>query len=206
MTEAENVQPASPQAPERPASGPPGEAAQPADGGTAPAKAPGRALPSQEEIAAWIQGADLPTIGALVQGLPVARFDALVTQIRKEELLPQHWQVIAQTAPPDDEEFDRLPEVAKLRLRYRNQDLSRRRLENLRVAWRELRGKRSALWSVADLFAALRRILDRDLEVDATELLTAVRDVWRDLDLPFGQEQLHILWNCLALIRKNTKK
>jgi hypothetical protein len=38
------------------------------------------------------------------------------------------------------------------------------------------------------------------------DFLTGARDVWRDSDLPFGREQLEVLWACLALVRKNTKK
>jgi|SRR6185295_17453520 len=171
-----------------------------------PAAAPARALPSPEEIGEWIHGAEVATIGALFEGLAVAKFDVLVMQVRKEELIPQHWQVLSDHTPPDDLAFERLSEVGRLRVRYKDQELSRRRLQHLRTAWRELGGKRPALWTVPDLFAAMRRILDRKLPIDWTELLTAQRDVWRDLTLPFGREQLEILWACLVLMRKNTKK
>ncbi len=167
---------------------------------------PERVLPSQEEIAAWVEGADLPSLSTLFNLLVTVKFDALVMQIRKAELVPQHWQVISSSAVPDDGVFDGLPEVGRLRLRYRDQELSRRRLAALRVAWRELRGKRPSLWQVPDLFAALRRIIDKKLEVDYHELLSALRDVWRDLDLPAGEEQLQILWACLSFIRDKTKK
>ena len=53
--------------------------------------APPRELPSQEAIADWYAGADCPSIDNLFNNLVVMRFDALVMQIRKEELLPQHW-------------------------------------------------------------------------------------------------------------------
>lgn len=171
-----------------------------------PAAAPARALPSPEEIGEWIHGADLATLGALFDGLPVAKFDALVMQVRKEELIPQHWQVLTDPVPQDDLAFERLAEVGRLRVRYKDQELSRRRVAQLLYGWRELRGKRPALWSVADLFAAMRRIIERKYPVDWNELLSAQRDVWRDSTLPFGQEQLEVLWNCLVLIRKNTKK
>lgn len=167
---------------------------------------PPRALPSFDDLAAWIQGGEVPVVGALLEGLEVKRFDALVLQIRKEELIPQHWQAITPRTPQDDSEFDRLPEVGRLRLLYRDQELARRRLDSLRVGWRELRSRRPALWTVPDLFAAIRRILEHDRAVDLYDLLTATRDVWRTLGLPNGQEQLDILWNCLALIRKSTKK
>lgn len=171
-----------------------------------PAAAPARALPSPEEIGDWIHGADLPTIGALFEGLAVAKFDTLVNQVRKEELIPQHWQVLSDPVPQDDLAFERLPEIGRLRVRYKNQELARRRIAQLLWGWRELRGKRPALWSVSDLFAAMRRIIEKKHPVDWTEFLTAQRDVWRDLTLPFGREQLEVLWNCLVLIRKNTKK
>jgi len=168
--------------------------------------APVRPLPSQEDIADWIHGRDVPLIGALFEGLNVARFDALVMQVRKEELVPQHWQAISDRAVPDDLTFERLPEVGGLRIRYKNQELSRRRIAPLRLAWRELAGRRPAMWTVADLLAAMRRLYEHGAKVDWTDLLTAVRDVWRDLELPIGREQLEVLWSCLALIRKNTKK
>lgn len=171
-----------------------------------PAPAPARALPSPEEIGEWIHGAEVSTIDALFDGLAVAKFDVLVMQVRKEELIPQHWQVLSDHTPPDDLEFERLAEVGRLRVRYKDQELSRARVHQLRFGWRELGGKRPALWSVPDLFAAMRRILDKKLAVDWTALLTAQRDVWRDLTLPFGREQLEILWACLVLMRKNTKK
>ncbi|HEX5761289.1 MAG TPA: hypothetical protein VF121_19050 [Thermoanaerobaculia bacterium] len=195
---AETAVPATPPAP--PAVKP---AAKPA--AAAPA-APPRPLPDAEEIGAWVDGQDLPLLANLFDGLTVARFDALMMQVRKEELLPQHWQVITAREAPDDIVFDRLPEVGALRVRYRDQELARRRIENLRIGWRELRGRRPALWSVADLFAAIRRILDRKRPVDWHELLSAIRDVWSNLELPHGREQLEVLWACLVQVRKSTKK
>jgi hypothetical protein len=171
-----------------------------------PAAAPPRALPSPEEIGEWIHGAELSTLGNLFDGLPVAKFDVLVMQVRKEELIPQHWQPLSGPMPEDDLTFERLAEIGRLRMRYRNQELARRRVAQLLWAWRELRGKRPALWTVPDLFAAMRRIIDKKRPVDWTELLSAQRDIWRDLELPFGREQLEVLWNCLVQMRKSTKK
>ena len=182
------------------------EAAKPVPAKAAAPAGPPRALPSDEDIAAWIHGADVPTLGALFEGLDVKRFDALIMQVRKEELVPQHWQVLSSHAAPDDIVFNRLPEVGQLRVRYKNQELSRRRLHHLRFGWLEMGGRRPAVWTVPDLFAAMRRIYEKKHPVDWTELLVAVRDVWRGSDLPFGQEQLEVLWACLVLIRKNTKK
>jgi hypothetical protein len=182
----------------------------------APAPAPkpavaARELPDVEAIGRWAGGEDLPSLAALFQmptgaPLPLAKFDALGMQIKKEELLPQHWQVIADHSVADDSLFDRLGEVERLRARYGDEELAQRRLANLRLAWRELGGKQPALWTVPDLLAAMRRLFDRKIEFDVHELLSAVRDVWRGMTLPFGREQLEILWACLAFIRGKTKK
>jgi len=179
--------------------------AKPAPKPAAPA-APARPLPTPEDISAWIHGADVPLVAALFEGLNVTRFDTLVMQVRKEELIPQHWQVISDHTPPDEVEFHRLAEIGKLRVRYKDQEMARRRISQLLLGWRELGGRRPALWTVADLFAAMRRIIEKGRPVDWHDFLSAVRDVWRDHELPFGREQIEVLWGCLVLIRKNTKK
>jgi hypothetical protein len=179
--------------------------AQPPKPAAAPA-APPRALPSPEDISEWIHGAELPTLAALFDGLPVAKFDVLVLQVRKEELIPQHWQVLTGPMPQDDLVFERLPEIGRLRVRYKDQELARRRVAQLIWGWRELRGKRPALWTVSDLFAAMRRIIEKKHPVSWNDFLAAQRDVWRDLTLPFGREQLEVLWACLVQMRKSTKK
>lgn len=181
-------------------------AAQAAAGKTDEPKKPARVLPSEEEIAAWAQGADLPSLDNLFNQLNTKLFDAKVMQIRKEELLPQHWQVISRLEPPPDEEFDGLPEVARLRVGAADSEVAEERIEALRLAWRELRGKRPSLWTASDLFTALRRIIDKKIEIDFHALLSAVRDVWLGLRLPHGREQLEVLWACLAFIRQKTKK
>ena len=173
--------------------------------------APARELPEIEAIGRWAEGEDLPLLAALFQmptgaPLPMAKFDALGMQIKKEELLPQHWQVISDHTVPDDSLFDGLAEVARLRVAYGDQELSQRRLDNLRLAWRELAGKQPALWTVPDLLAAIRRLMERKVEFDIHELLSAVRDVWGGMTLPFGRDQVEILWACLAFIRTKTKK
>jgi hypothetical protein len=166
-----------------------------------------RPLPSPEEIARWVEaGEDLPALAALFDQLPLARYDILVAQIRKEELLPQHWQVISQRTIPKELVFEELPEVERLRARYAEDGLAERRLGALEVAWRELAGKQPSLWTTPDLFAAMRRIIDRQRQVDLHDLLSAVRDVWRDQTLPRGREQLDMLWACLAFVRQKTKK
>ncbi len=168
-------------------------------------KPPARVLPSQEQIAAWVAGDDLPSLANLFNLMNTKLFDVMMMQVRKEELLPQHWQVISRLEPPPDEEFDRLPVVERLRASAPS-EAAEQRVEALRIAWQELRGKHPSLWSASDLFAALRRIIDKKRQVDFHALLSAVRDVWRNLDLPQGQEQLEVLWACLAFIREKTKK
>jgi hypothetical protein len=166
---------------------------------------PPRALPSQEDIAAWARGGDA-NVGILFEGLPLNRFDVHVTKIRNEELVPQHWQVISALRPPEDGEFDRLPEIGRLRQHYRDQTLSRRRLDALKVAWRELRGKRPSLWAVPDLLAAMRRIVAKQHPIDWNDLLSAARDLWLTSSLPAGRNQVEMLWSCLSLVREGTKK
>jgi hypothetical protein len=199
MTEPTEVsfKPEAPAQPPRPEKSP---------GVSAPPAAAARALPSPEEIGEWIHGAEIPTIGALFEGLPVAKFDVLVMQVRKEELIPQHWQVLTDPLPQDDLVFERLPEIGRLRVRYKDQELARRRAAQLLWGWRELRGKRPSLWSVSDLFAAMRRIIEKKHPVDWNDFLAAQRDIWSDLTLPFGREQLEVLWASLVQMRKSTKK
>jgi hypothetical protein len=166
---------------------------------------PPRALPSPEDIAAWARGGDA-NVGILFEDLPLARFDVFVTKIRNEELVPQHWQVISAIRPPDDAEFERLPEVGRLRQHYRDHAVARRRLDALKTAWRELRGKRPSLWAVPDLLAAMRRIVAKQRPIDWNDLLTATRDLWLTSPMPAGKEQAEILWASLALVRAGTKK
>ena len=185
---------------------------EPASGGNSPSSAaakpppagspkPARELPSNEQIAAWIEGAELPSLAALFEGLRVAKLDTFCMLIRKAELVPQHWQVLATVDHLDDADFDALPEVRFLQTSVRG----REQTAALSVAWRELRGKRPALWTVPDLLAAIRRILDNDRAVDWSALLDGVRDCWRASDLPKAREELEVLWGCLALIRSKTK-
>jgi hypothetical protein len=166
---------------------------------------PPRDLPSQEDIARWAAGGDA-NVGILFEGLPLQRFDVFVTKIRNEELVPQHWQVISALRPPDDAEFERLPEVGRLRQFYRDHAVARRRLDAMKIAWRELRGKRPSLWAVPDLLAAMRRIIAKSIAVDWNDLLGAVRDLWLRSPMPAGKEQVEILWAALSLIREGTKK
>ena len=165
-----------------------------------------RALPGEADIARWAEGEEVPLVGALFELLDVAKFDLLVTQIRKEELLPQHWQPLPTRAAPPDATFHELPEVGRLRVHYRDHELAQRRLEALAAGWRALRGKRPALWEAADFFAALRRLLQQKVNVSPYDLLTALRDVWRTSTLPRGREQLLMMWHCLVQARRVTKK
>jgi len=171
-----------------------------------PAPATSRELPDLDGIARWARGEDYPLIGALFEGLPLNRYDGLVTQIKKEELLPQHWQVISSRRAPDGVRFDDLYEAELLRGHYRDPELARLRLDALEVAWQELRGKAPALWTVADVFAAIRRIIQKQRAVGFYDLLTAIRDVWMNLSLPHGREQIEVLWACLEFVRGKTRK
>lgn len=166
---------------------------------------PPRPLPSPDDIAAWAGGEDR-NVGILFEGLALARYDAFNAQIRNKEIVGQHWQAISETELPEDDAFDGLPEVGRLRALYKDQSLARKRLEALKVAWRELRGKRPGQWKLPDLLAALRRIIDKKLDVDFNELLAATRDLWRSSRLPAAHDQVDLLWASLALIRQGTKK
>ncbi len=189
----------------------PPEATPPAAAKPTPRPAPpARELPEIEAIGRWAAGEELPLLAALFQmptgaPLPLAKFDALGMQIRKEELLPQHWQPLTDHTPPDDSLFDGLTEVARLRVVYGDPALTERRLAHLRLAWRELAGKQPSLWRVADVLAAMRRLIVAKTDFEPYELLSAVRDVYRGMSLPFGREQLEILWACLAFIRGKTR-
>lgn len=171
-----------------------------------PASAPARVLPSAEQIAAWIGGEELPALAHLFDQLDTLRFDALTMQIRKEELLPQHWQVISQRELPADLGFEDLAVVRRLRERYSDSDRGTARLAALQLAWRELGGKQPTLWTVADLVAVLRRVVDRRLEVDFHDLLSVTRDVWAGMTLPHGRAQLDQLWAVVVFVRQKTKK
>ncbi|MFQ5525014.1 MAG: hypothetical protein ACE5GX_02005 [Thermoanaerobaculia bacterium] len=171
-----------------------------------PAPPPARELPDLDGIARWIQGEEYPLVGVLFENLPLKRYDGLVMQIKKGELLPQHWQVISSHQVPDGIRFEDLYAVGKLRLQYRDTELTDRRLGALETAWEELRGKSPSLWNASDVFAAIRRIIQKNREVEFYDLLTAVRDVWRNLSLPHGKEQLEVLWACLEFVRGKTRK
>ncbi len=167
---------------------------------------PARNLPSHEDIAAWANGKDFDNIGILFEGLALKRFDTFVTQIRAKDMLPQHWQIISETETPDDSVFDGLPEVKHLAQRYGNREIAEARVGAMKVAWRELRGRRPGLWQVPDLLAALRRIIDKGHEVDFNALLSGTRDLWLGMTLPIGRVQADTLWACIDLIRTGTKK
>ncbi len=169
-------------------------------------KPPARVLPSQEEIAGWVAGEDLPSLELLFNLLNTKLFDAKVMQIKKEELLPQHWQVISKLEAPPDEEFDGLGVVKRLLDAAPNTEVGEERVAAVKVAWQELRGKHPSLWNASDVFGAMRRIIDKKLDVGFHTLLSAVRDIWRSSDLPQGREQLEVLWACLAFIREKTRK
>lgn len=169
-------------------------------------KPPPRELPTMEGIAAFIAGEDYPLVNALFNQLVLPKYDGLYAQIKKEEILPQHWQVITAREVESAVPFGELPVVRRLRDGYEDEEIATARLAALEVAWEELRGKNPALWTAQDVFHAMRRILEKKREIDHHELLSAVRDVWSGMTLPHGREQLEQLWACLAFIRKKTKK
>lgn len=168
------------------------------------AEAAGQA-PGPEEITAWLRGRDLPTLGGLFDGMTAAGLEGLAAELRRERLIPGPASWSTGAAPRDPLAFDRLPEVGRLRVRYKNQELSRRRLAQLRLVWEELGGRRPADWTVADLFTAMPGIVRREghgRPVDWTELLSALRDVWRDLELREARERLTALGRCLNRIAR----
>lgn len=166
---------------------------------------PARVLPTAEDIAAFIAGEDMPQIGHLFDQRPIKLFDVLWLQLKKEELLPQHWQILP-NVEVDPADFDSLSEVGRLRTLYRDQQLSRTRLEQLKTVWIHLRGQQPSLWTVADVFHALRRILEKGDVVDYHHLLAGVRDVWRTMTLPAGRQRLDELWAVLEFVRTKSKK
>lgn len=169
------------------------------------AKPPPRVLPTADDVADFIAGEDVPQIAHLFDQRPLKLFDALWLQLKKEELLPQHWQILPNTEV-DPADFDSLPEVGRLRTFYRDQDLARARLAELKTVWTHLRGQQPSLWTMPDVFHALRRILEKGDEVDYHHLLAGVRDVWRTMTLPAGRERLDELWAVLDFVRSKTKK
>jgi len=206
-------------APAQPATPAPAAEAKPAEAAAAAAEAkpapakpapkpkpPPRDLPSEDAIAEWVGGADLPTLNLLFHPLPVMKFDGYILQIKKAEILPQHWSLTRSHHIEDESAFDRIGAVGRLRVHYRDQELARRRVEALRHGWIHLGGRQPSLWNASDVFAALRRFIDKKVDVDIHDFLSAVRDVWKGLTIPHGQEQLEVLWGCLAFIRGKTKK
>ena len=169
-------------------------------------KPPPRELPTMEGIAGFIAGEDYPLVNALFNQLVLPKFDGLYAQIKKEEILPQHWQVISAREVESDVAFEDQKVVQRLRAGYGDEKVAAARLGALEVAWEELRGKNPALWTAQDVFHAMRRILEKKRPIDHHDLLSAVRDVWRGMTLPHGREQLEQMWACLALIRKKTRK
>ncbi|HVR98086.1 MAG TPA: hypothetical protein VMW27_15820 [Thermoanaerobaculia bacterium] len=160
-------------------------------------------LPGPEEILAWLRGRDLPQLGRLFDGLTAGEVQALAADLRRERQLPGLASWAAGVAPRDPMALDRLPEIGRLRVRYKNQELSRRRVAQLRLVWEELGGRPPADWTVADLFTAMPGIIERGERgrpVDWTELLSALRDVWRDLEPREARERLTLLGRCLTRI------
>lgn len=169
-------------------------------------KPPPRPLPDEEGIGRWVEGEDYPVLAALFDQLVLPKFDGLFAQLKKQELLPQHWQVISTHEIPDGAKFEELASVRRLEASYSDPAVAKRRLGALEVGWRELRGKQPSRWNASDVFAILRRVIQKKRDVDFHDLLSAVRDVWSGMSLPQGRDQLEVLWGCLDYIRTKTRK
>lgn len=159
---------------------------------------PGGPLPSEADLARWLQGEDVPTLASLL-----ARLEFSLAAPAASETAPQRRAPAGhRRGLPDDLKFHRLPEVGDLRVFYKNHEVARRRTEALLFGWRELGGKRPAEWSVDDLLQVLRR---GGRQVDPVDLLTAARDVWRGLDPQVpqegGNERIEALGRALARLR-----
>jgi hypothetical protein len=148
-----------------------------------PPAPPPRPLPSEDDVARWAQGEEVPLLGALFAILDLAKFDLLVTQIRKRGAAAS----ALATARPSRGAGGRSSRCCRrsnLRVHYRDHELARRRVDALRAGWRALRGKRPGLWEAADFYAAYRRLLQQRESVAAYDLLTALRDVGARRALP----------------------
>lgn len=157
----------------------------------------GGPLPSEADLARWLQGEDVPLAGLL------ARLEMSPALQAGPETSPQRRAPAGhRRGLPDDLKFHRLPEVGDLRVFYKNHEVARRRSEALLFGWRELGGKRPAEWTVDDLFQVLSR---GGHQVDPADLLAAARDIWRGLDPRSpqggGQERIEALGRALARLR-----
>ena len=167
---------------------------------------PPRVLPTQEDVARFIAGEDVPEIENLFNLRALKMYDALYMQIKKAELLPQHWQPLTRHEQPDGDAFDSLAAIKRLRAQYGESETSAARVGQLKQAWLALAGKSPSLWTADDLFVAMRRMLASGDKPEYHEMLSAARDLWRGHKLPLGQEQLELLWVCLDFAREKTKK
>jgi hypothetical protein len=160
-----------------------------------PGLTPASPLPSEADLARWLQGEDVPTLAGLLARL---EFSPAAPETSAQRRAPAGHR----RGLPDDLKFHRLPEVGDLRVFYKNQEVARRRTEALLFGWRELGGKRPAEWTVDDLLQVVRR---GGRQMDPVDLLAAARDVWRGLDpqSPQGEgpERIEALGRALARLR-----
>ena len=159
--------------------------------------------PSPGHLERWLQGEEVPEIGALFARLDFARLEAAAVSVPvPEPTTPRRAPAVSRRGLPEDLKFHRLPEIGALRVLYKNQEVSRRRVNALHFGWRELGGKRPAEWTVAELLQVLRRdALAAGRQADPADLLTAARDVWRTLEPPQGRERLEELGRALKRLR-----
>lgn len=166
--------------------------------------APQTSQTSRGDLERWLQGEEVPGIGALFARLDFARLEVAASQAAPspEPGPAKRAAAGSRRGLPQDLKFERLPEIGELRVLYKNHEVSRRRVNALHFAWRELGGKRPAEWTVAELLQVLRRdALAAGRQADPADLLTAARDVWRTLEPPRGQERLEELGRALARLR-----
>jgi hypothetical protein len=181
-----------------------------------PAETP-PAQPSVGDLERWLQGEEVPEIGALFARLDFARLDWARLEVAAVQAANPVGSASPEPAParrapagsrrglPEDLKFHRLPEIGDLRVLYKNHEVSRRRVNALHFGWRELGGKRPAEWTVVELLQVLRRdALAAGRQADPADLLSAARDVWRTLEPPRGQERLEELGKALAQLRMDS--
>lgn len=160
-----------------------------------PGLAQAGSLPSEADLARWLQGEDVPSLASLLAHLDLSPAAPAAPE-------PPQRRAGHRRGLPEDLKFHRLPEVGDLRVFYKNHEVAQRRTEALLFGWRELGGKRPTEWTVDDVLQVLRR---GGRQVDPADLLAAARDVWRGLDPQSpqgrGNDRIEALGRTLARLR-----
>lgn len=162
-------------------------------------------LPDDSDLGRWLAGDEDATIDGIFWQLAPHRFDRLIARLHQRGRLPHH-QDPATGPVPEPEVLHRLPEIDRLRRRYPRSGLASVRLHAIENGWRDLAGKRPALWTVGDLLVAVRRAIHDGDRADPSALVAAARDIWRDLPLPHGERQLGLLLPCLEHLRDDARR